>query len=127
MNAEGALVLVVEDDVLQRIAVCDLLSEAGYAVAEASSAVDALGWLFGRQDVAAIVTDIDMPGPLDGADLVRVLAAIALETPIIVISAASEAPAGVFRCLPKPYFSCDLLDTLEAALERGDGAGGSST
>jgi len=116
LDAERTLILLVEDDVLQRIAAHDLLVEAGHDVAEASSAVDALGWLLGRPDVAAIITDIDMPGPLDGADLVRILAAIAPQTPIIVISATSNAPAGVFRHLPKPYFPGDLLDAVEAAL-----------
>lgn len=116
LNAERALVLVVEDDVLQRIAARDPLVEAGHDVAEASGAVDALGWLLGHPSVSAIVTDVDMPGPLDGADLVRLLAMVEPQIPIVLISATAGPSEGVFRRLPKPYFPFELVDAVAAAL-----------
>ena len=62
-------VLVVEDEPLQRMCLMDLIEEAGYAVAEASDADQALDVLQSRPDIRIVLADVDMPGSMDGLRL----------------------------------------------------------
>ncbi|WP_336763735.1 response regulator [Asaia sp. VD9] len=62
-------VLVVEDEPLQRMSLMDLVEEAGYEVAEASDADQALIILESRPDIRIILADVDMPGSMDGLRL----------------------------------------------------------
>ena len=65
-------VLVVEDEALIRLLVCDLLEEAGFACAEAADAAEALALLdAGLCRPEVLVTDYNLgPGP-DGKALAR--------------------------------------------------------
>src|SRR5689334_19095812 len=62
--------LVVEDDGLIRMDFVDTLQEAGYPVVEAANADEAWAIMLATE-VAALVTDIDMPGSMDGLELAR--------------------------------------------------------
>ena len=62
-------ILVVEDEFLILYYLEDILSEAGYEIITASNADEAIEVLEGRSDIFAIVTDIDMPGSIDGLKL----------------------------------------------------------
>src|SRR2546429_8014329 len=61
------LILVAEDEDLMRAIISRLLEEAGYRVAAASSAEEALE-AFAAEDVAVTLTDIRMAG-MDGLAL----------------------------------------------------------
>jgi two-component system, response regulator PdtaR len=67
------VVLVVEDQTLVRMFMADFLDEAGFKVFEAVNADEALTVLQARPDVQAVVTDIEMPGSLDGIGLAQVI------------------------------------------------------
>jgi CheY-like chemotaxis protein len=58
-------VLVVEDDFLIRELVVEALREAGYHVIHASTGEEALAWCK-RQVADVLVTDIRLPGDIDG-------------------------------------------------------------
>jgi CheY-like chemotaxis protein len=64
-----ATVLVVEDDVLQRMFLADEMRRAGYNVLEAASAHEAIAILGAGARVDLMITDIDMPGAMDGLAL----------------------------------------------------------
>jgi DNA-binding response OmpR family regulator len=64
------IVLVVEDEILVRLAVSDHLRDAGYVVLEAANAAEALDVLAAGEPVAVVFTDVQMPGPMDGLMLV---------------------------------------------------------
>jgi DNA-binding response OmpR family regulator len=67
-------VLLVEDEFLVRTMIADRMREEGFTVVECSDAKDALAVLRSGTTVHAIITDIRMPGPVDGirlANLVR--------------------------------------------------------
>ena len=66
-------VLVVEDQTLVRMFMTDFLDEAGFKVFEAVSADEALTVLEARPDVQAVVTDIEMPGSMNGIALAHVI------------------------------------------------------
>lgn len=65
--------LVVEDDGLIRLELVDTLEEMGYAVVDAANADEALRVLEGNADISAVLTDIDMPGSMNGLGLANVV------------------------------------------------------
>jgi two-component system, response regulator PdtaR len=67
------VVLVVEDQTLVRMFMTDFLDEAGFKVFEAVGADEALTVLEARPDVQAVVTDIEMPGSMNGIELTHVI------------------------------------------------------
>jgi CheY-like chemotaxis protein len=65
---DQATVLVVDDEPLVRILTVQVLEQVGFRVEEAGNTEEALSRLDGHQ-IAALVTDVDMPGSLDGLAL----------------------------------------------------------
>jgi CheY-like chemotaxis protein len=64
-----AVVLVVEDEMLLRIRAVDMVEDAGYTSVEAVDADAAFAILESRSDIALLLTDIQMPGSMDGLGL----------------------------------------------------------
>jgi PleD family two-component response regulator len=62
-------ILVAEDEVLVRMVIADNLRSAGYTVVEASNAHEALELLRNSVDVRLILSDVRMPGTIDGVAL----------------------------------------------------------
>ena len=67
----GTTVLVAEDEALVRMFTADYLREAGYRVVEVSNAADALKELENTTGVRVLLTDVEMPGGMDGLELAR--------------------------------------------------------
>ncbi len=63
--------LVAEDDVLVRIDLAQTLRDGGWHVTEAGSADEALSVLARDPHFHLLVTDVHMPGTLNGLDLAR--------------------------------------------------------
>lgn len=63
------VVLVVEDEMLLRMRVVDMVEDAGYISVEAVDADNALTILQSRSDIALLLTDIQMPGSMNGLEL----------------------------------------------------------
>jgi CheY-like chemotaxis protein len=71
-NPCRAFVLVVEDEVLIRLVAIEALIDAGFEVLEAEHGDAAVEVLNDRADqVVALFTDVQMPGSIDGGELVR--------------------------------------------------------
>ncbi len=81
-----SLILVVEDEVLVRLFVADELRFAGYAVIEAADAHEALALIRSDVGIDLMLTDVEMPGVLDGAALARLVRA---ERPYLKVVIAS--------------------------------------
>jgi CheY-like chemotaxis protein len=64
-------ILLVEDEILTRLAASEELRAHGYAVIEAASADEALTVLNGPTRVDLVITDMKMPGALDGIGLAQ--------------------------------------------------------
>jgi CheY-like chemotaxis protein len=62
-------ILIVEDEILISAYLGDLLRDAGYDVVEASNADDAIAILESRSNIRLVITDINMPGSMDGLRL----------------------------------------------------------
>ena len=72
MAGRRETVLLVDDEALLRMNAADLLEEAGYRVIEAASADEALRWLeLDASAVDVLMTDVHMPGSMDGIGLAQ--------------------------------------------------------
>ena len=115
--AQPVCVLLVEDEVFVRMAMAEDLREHGYDVIEAAGGEEALGVLRSGTRIDAVVTDMRMPGALDGRGLVR---SIRDEFPgLRVIMVSAELPeADVLRLLdgffPKPVTTHEISAVLQA-------------
>src|SRR5215203_5144832 len=69
-----AVILVAEDEPLIRLNAALLFEDAGFEVVEASTASAALAMLEKRDGrVAALFTDVDMPGDMNGLELAGIV------------------------------------------------------
>ena len=113
------LVIVVDDDVLERMGASYMFSDAGYRVLEAGSADAALRLFETASDIRLLFTDVSMPGAINGADLSRQVAERWPRVGIIMTSGRpfpGELP-GKVRFHAKPYEPTDVLrDAKEVAL-----------
>lgn len=122
VSASRPVVLVVEDDTLVRMLAVDLLEEAGFEVVEADRAAAALVALEERPDVQVLVTDVEMPGDLNGYGLARQVAADRPQVGIMIVSGRSwpgpdDVPeGGVF--VGKPYNRDALVAQVQALIVR---------
>ncbi|MEG3083295.1 response regulator [Sphingomonas sp. PB2P12] len=112
-----SVILVVDDDALVRVHSNLALEDAGYEVLEASNAEDALIKLKERPDIAALFTDVRMPGALNGIDLAHVVHAERPDIAILITSGsdndASSALPAAAQFLQKPYTKAQLSKMLQ--------------
>lgn len=100
------LVLIVEDEILIRMLLSEALRHEGYAVIEAANADEALLVLHASPNPDVLVTDVRMPGTVDGFQLAAYVRRTRPELKVIITSGHAGADgarglADVF--LPKPY------------------------
>ena len=69
----SVVVLVVEDEFFSRLHAVDLVNDADYTAIEASNADEAIAILEARKDIRIVLTDIDMPGSMDGLKLAHAI------------------------------------------------------
>ena len=62
-------VLVVEDEMVLRMRAVDIVEDAGFTAVEAVNADEALSILESRSDISLMLSDIQMPGSMDGLKL----------------------------------------------------------
>ena len=122
-NADDSTVLVVEDESFVRMIAADMLEESGFRVLEAPDASVALE-LLKQHQIAVVFTDINMPGPIDGLELARIVTETFPQVKVIVTSGKQwlgpeDLPDhSVF--LPKPYRAAQLAQLIEEQTGDGD-------
>jgi CheY-like chemotaxis protein len=107
----SALIMVVDDDVFERMGASFMFSDAGYRVLEAGNADEALLALESNSDVRLLFTDVSIPGSMSGADLAHQVAERWPAVRIIVTSGRPRPvrlPAGT-RFHAKPYEPTSVL------------------
>jgi len=118
-------ILVVDDDVVIRDTLCELLSEK-YDCQTADTAEDALKKLE-AQSFDVVLTDVSMPG-LSGMELLNTVLELYPGTPVIVVSGLSDQEQaqsllsrGAFDYLLKPFRLEVVEESVKRAMEKRRG------
>jgi len=109
-------ILIVEDEVLTSEYLEFVLQGAGYEAIPAGSAEEALAVLEHRDDVNLAVTDIHLPGSMNGLQLAALIRERWPAINIVVVTAygapeSDELPAGSLF-VSKPYSAQKMIDAV---------------
>jgi CheY-like chemotaxis protein len=122
-TAAARTVLVVEDNDAIRKVVVRLLAEFGYRTVEADGAAPAAA-ILASEEIDVLLTDIVMPGAVDGIELARRAKIDRPSLKVLLTSGFSEAKLASrgaaladMRLLSKPYRREDLARTLTEMLD----------
>jgi two-component system, response regulator PdtaR len=114
------VVLIVEDDPLLRMLAVEFIKDAGFGTLEAGDADQAIIMLETCSQVAALFTDIDMPGSMDGLKLAVLVKnrwpaiAILVASGHIRLGPADLPPESRFLC--KPYRAEAMIAELHSLI-----------
>jgi CheY-like chemotaxis protein len=114
-------VLLVEDEVLVRLSIADDLRQQGVTVLEAANADEASMVLESHTEwIAVVLTDIQMPGSMDGLALLRLVRERYPDTRIVVLSGANPRVLEGIKAdavIPKPHSPTQLIRQVKILLE----------
>jgi FixJ family two-component response regulator len=123
VTPEQSTVLVVDDDISVREALSDLFQSVGLMV-EAYASTQEFLKNPPREGPCCLVLDVRLPGK-SGLDFQHELNESDVRLPIIFLTGHGDIPmsvramkAGAVEFLTKPFREQDLLDAVQAALER---------
>lgn len=108
--------LIVEDEYLIRLTLAEALTDEGFVVFEAESGDQALAILEGHRDVGLLLTDIQLPGKLDGVELARAARRREPSLPVIYMTGRPDSGAGAPSTerdafIAKPYLPSQVCAT----------------
>ncbi len=119
--------LLVEDEAAVRVLGGRLLKRAGYQVLEAASGLEALEcWRARKEDIALVLTDMIMPGGMNGRELAEQLMAERPNLKVVFMSGYSGETVGDDTAflrrtrtnfLQKPYHAHTLLEAVRHSLD----------
>jgi CheY-like chemotaxis protein len=112
------VVLIVEDEPILLIYAADIAAAAEFEVIEAANADEAIAILDSRADICIVLTDIDMPGSMDGLKLATAIRRRWPPVEIVVMSGFIRPTPGALPMrglfLSKPYGPEQLLSALRS-------------
>jgi two-component system, response regulator PdtaR len=108
-----SVILAVEDETLVRDYLTNVLEDAGYQVVSAANADEAIEILESRTDIRILITDVNMPGSMDGLWLATAVSDRWPPVKIIIATGkyrprSEEMPIDS-HFLPKPYLPDRVL------------------
>ena len=115
-------VLVVDDEFLVRMFVSESLADAGYEVSEAASGDMAARIIATDPAIDLVITDIQMPGKLDGLALGQCVKAVRPEVRVLYMTGRPDAMRDLATLGPredfigKPYGGAQLLSAVDRLL-----------
>lgn len=117
-------VLVVEDDAVMRDTCLTLFRRAGYGVHGAANAAEALAWLDQTSDDVIVLSDVRMPGAMDGIALLDEIRARHREVDVVIMTgfgtiqnAVEAMKHGAVDYVTKPFNKDELLLTVARVVE----------
>lgn len=117
-----AVVLVVEDEPLLRLAAVDIVEMAGFSAIAAADATEAIAILEARTDIRVVFTDVDMPRGVDGMRLAAIIRDRWPPIKVIIVSGHIEDPGDSIPAetmfFSKPYREEQIVDTLRTMVEQ---------
>jgi CheY-like chemotaxis protein len=124
MDKTGPLLLYVEDEAIVALTSVMLLEEAGFEVMHVMEAEEAFVLLEKYcEDLGALVTDIRLPGDIDGWEVARRARELCPPLPVVYVSGdsgADWASQGVPNSLmvEKPYAGFQLTSAVASLLDQ---------
>jgi len=117
-----AVILLADDDEPVRGLCRTALERDGYAVLEAGNAMDALA-IVGAQgsELSLVITDIVMPGGMDGAALGEAIRRVQPRLPILYMTGFSRRALDIEPVLRKPFSLHELLRVVDGLLRAPQG------
>lgn len=115
-----AKILVVEDDELFRVAICDLLKKKGHTVFEAAHGRAAVE-IISLQDFELVISDIQMPG-MNGIDLLewsiknKPIPFIVMTGFSTILETQTAYDLGAKEFINKPFQNADLMEMINKIL-----------
>ena len=119
-------ILIVEDDAFSRASIRKALTRLGYRVLEAATGVEALDvWSGHRVEIRLLLTDLVMPGGINGIEVAGQLLELEPKLKIIYVSGYSAEVAGKdfpleegVNFLSKPFQTQKLAQTIRNCLDK---------
>jgi len=115
-------VLVVEDELFIRMSAVVALQDEGFLVLEAKNSAEALKILSRHSETNILMTDVRMPGLMDGLALVAQVQIDHPDIRSIVVSGNATAEqarnAGALGFLAKPYLAKTMLQAVHDTVLR---------
>ena len=112
------VVLVVEDEALLRLNTASIVEEAGFIALEAETADKAVEILEARSDVDLLLTDVQMPGSMNGLALAHSVRGRWPPIKIIIVSGHLEIETAELppksKFFKKPFDTEALIEELRA-------------
>jgi len=120
IRGNGEVILIVEDEERVRDLTQRMLRSLGYDTILASDAESALQMLRREPSIDLMLTDVTMPGTMDGGKLAQLALRLRPALKIVLMSgytdtALNESPAASWRILHKPYTTENLGRAIRAA------------
>ncbi len=114
-------ILIVEDEFLIRLTLSEVLSDEGYEVLEAETGDDALEILTDIPEISVLLTDIQLPGKLDGRALVAHARQTRPDLPVIFMTGRPDTIAGQLShanemFVAKPYLPSEICRAVKRML-----------
>lgn len=108
--------MIVEDEAFIRHDLVDFFEDAGFEVFDAESADEAIELMAAQPSIRVVLTDVDMPGSMDGVKLAHFIRERYPPTLLLIASGAAklkpgDMPVGALF-VPKPFDPRSLLGTI---------------
>jgi len=123
-GGSGQTVLVIDDEVIVRMLMAELLEEAGYHVIEAHDGPSALKALQQEDRIDVLVTDVGLPGGMNGRQVAdaaretRPAIGVLFVTGYADMRAVGDDMAGGMQVMAKPFEGDELLRRVAELAER---------
>ncbi|WP_051001755.1 ATP-binding protein [Herbaspirillum sp. YR522] len=123
-NGSGEIVLVVDDEAPIRMLVAEVLSDAGYVAIEASDGPSALRIIQSKARIDLLITDVGLPGGINGRQLADASRAVRPELKILFVTGYAENAAvgnghlePGMQVLTKPFKMDTLARRIQGIIE----------
>ncbi|MCI3944280.1 response regulator [Pseudomonas syringae] len=123
-NTGDETILVVDDEPAVRLLMVELLEDLGYAVLQAERGVDALSILQSKTAIDLLVTDVGLPGGMNGRQVADAARDVRPDLKILFVTGYAENAALAhdtlepgMHVLPKPFAIAELISRVTELLE----------
>ena len=126
-SADRVRILIVEDEFLIRLTLAEVLADEGYEVFEAESGDDAVAILREQPSIAVLLTDIQLPGTMDGRGLAALARQRNPDLPVLFMSGRPDTmnaePRGANDFyVSKPYLPSEICAAVRRMVARRQGS-----